>query len=96
MVTPSSRRKYLFIRGAEGAEGETGYLVVLLLDDDSMAVCGFFLTRKAPRSLSQISRESTKSTKMMAEHENNVWNNCEKRYSYIKLLKNTFEWTNLN
>ena len=47
MITPSSRREYLLSGGAEGAGGETSYLAVLLLDDDSMAACGFILDTKS-------------------------------------------------
>ena len=42
-------------------------------------------------SLSEISRDSTKPTKMIAWQENNFWEDYEERYSYIKSLKDTFE-----
>ena len=37
-----------------------------------------------------------KPTKMIAEKETNCWIDCEKCYSSIKLLKDTFEWMNSN
>ena len=70
-----------------------------MLNDDGMAACGFFeifMTRKVQGSLSEVSRESTKPMKMTAEQENNFWKDCGKRYSSIKLLKDIFEWMNLN
>ena len=33
---------------------------------------------------------------MIAEQENNFLKDCEKRYSSIKLMKDAFEWMNLN
>ena len=44
------------------------------LNGDSMAACGFlgiFTTRKVLDSLSEVSRDSTKPKKMIAEQENN-------------------------
>ena len=49
------------------------------------------MTRKVLGSHSEVSRDSTKPTKMIAEQENNVWRDCEKLYFSIKLLKDTFE-----
>ena len=49
------------------------------------------MTRKMLGSLLELSRESTKPMKMIAEQENNFWKDCEKRYSFIKLLKDTFK-----
>ena len=37
--------------------------------------------------LLEVSRDSSKPTKMIAEQENKFWNDCKKRYSSIKLLK---------
>ena len=45
-----------------------------VLNDDSLAACGFlgiFITRKVLGSVSDVSRDSTKPTKMIAEQENN-------------------------
>ena len=64
-----------------------------VLNDDSMAVCGFlgiFMARKVLGSLSEASFDSTRPTKMIAEQENDFWKDCEK-HSPIKLLKDTFE-----
>ena len=33
---------------------------------------------------------------MIAEQESNFWNDCDKRHFSTKLLKNTFQWMNLN
>ena len=60
-----------------------------MLNDDDMAACG--LTRKVLCSLSGVSRDSTKQTKMIAQQENNFWKDCEKCYPSIKLLKDTFK-----
>ena len=46
---------------------------------------------KSARLLSEVSRDSTKPTKMIAEQENNYWKDCGRRYSSIKLLKDTFD-----
>ena len=50
------------------------------------------MTRKVLGSLLEISRDSTKTTKMIAEQEDNFWKDCEKR----KVIKDTFELKNLN
>ena len=42
-------------------------------------------------SLSEVSRDSTKPMKLIAEQENHFWKDCDKRYSSIKLLKDVFE-----
>ena len=47
-------------------------------------------------SQSEISRDSTKPMKTIAEQENNFWKDCEKRYSLIKLLKDTSKRMNLD
>ena len=39
----------------------------------------------------EVSRESTKQTKMIAEQETNFWKACDKRHYSTKLLNNTFE-----
>ena len=64
-----------------------------MLNDDGMAACGLgiFMTRKVLDSLSDVLRDSTKSTQKIAEQKNNFWKDCEKRYSSVKLLKGTFE-----
>ena len=56
-----------------------------------LAACGLeiFMTRKVLGSLSEVSHDSAKPMKMIAKQENNFWKDCEKRYSSIKLLKNT-------
>ena len=59
-----------------------------------MGVCGFlgiFVTREVLSSLSEVSRDSVKLTKMIIERENNFWKDCETLYSFIKLLKDTLE-----
>ena len=59
------------------------------------SACGFleiFMTQKVLESLSKASRDSPKPTKMTAQQENNFWKDCEQLY----LLKDTFEWMNLN
>ena len=64
-----------------------------------MGGCGFlaiFMTQKVLGSLSEVSRGSTKPTNMIAEQEHNFCKNCEKYYSSIKLLKDTFDLMNLN
>ena len=66
----------------------------LMLSDDGMAASSFleiFMTRKVPGSLSEVPCHSAKPTKMVAEQENNRRKNCEKRFSFIKLLKDTFK-----
>ena len=70
-----------------------------MLNDDNVAVRGFLgicMTRKVLGSLSEVLRYSPKPTKMITEQENNFWKDCEKRYSPIKLLKDTFERIKLN
>ena len=65
-----------------------------MLNVDGMATCGFlvvFMTRKVLGSLSEASRDLTKPTKVTGEQEGNFRKDCENRYSFIKLLKNTFE-----
>ena len=65
-----------------------------MLNDDGMAafgLLGIFLTQKVPGSLSVVSRDSSEPTKMIAEQESNFWKVCEKCYSSIKLLKDSFE-----
>ena len=65
-----------------------------MLKDDGMAACGFlgiFITQNALASLSKVSSDSTKSTKMIEEQKNIFRKDCEKLYSSIKLLKDTFE-----
>ena len=60
-----------------------------MLNDDSMATCGFlgiFMTRKVLGSLSEVSRDASKLMKMIADEENNFWTDCVKRYSCIYLL----------
>ena len=60
-----------------------------MLNDDGMAAYGFlgiFMTRNMLGSLSEVSRDSTKPTKMIKEQENNIWKHCEERYSSIRLL----------
>ena len=52
---------------------------------------GMFITRKVLGKLAEVSRDSTKPTKMIAEQENNFWKDCEKRYSSVKSLMDTFE-----
>ena len=49
------------------------------------------MTGKLSGSLSVVSRDSNKPTKMIAEQENNFCKDCEKRYSSIKLLNDTSE-----
>ena len=59
-----------------------------------MAACGvlgIFMTQKVLSSLSEVSRDSTMPTKIIAGQENNFRKDCEKRYSSIKLLKGTSE-----
>ena len=51
-----------------------------MLNDDGMAACcflGIFMTQKVPGSLSEVSRDSTKPTEMIAEQDNNFWKDCE-------------------
>ena len=48
------------------------------------------MTRKVLDSLSEISRDSIKPMKIIGEHKNNFSKDCEKRYSSIELLKDTF------
>ena len=63
-------------------------------NDDGMAACGLLrviMTRKVPGSLSEVSRDSTKQTKMITEHENNFLTDCGKRHSSIKLFYDNFE-----
>ena len=70
-----------------------------MLNDDGMAACGFIgicMTGKVQGSLSEGLRDSTKPIRMIAEQQNNFWKNCEKGYSSIKLLKDTFKLMNLN
>ena len=70
-----------------------------MLNDDAIAVYGFleiFITRKVLGSLSEVSRDSTKPTKMIAKQENNFWKDCKKRLTSIKLLRDSFELMNLN
>ena len=82
-------------RRAEGAGGKNGLIGrISILNDDGIAACGLlgiFTTGKVLGSRSQVSCHSTKSTQMIAEQENNFWKDCEKHYSSIKLLKDTFE-----
>ena len=69
-----------------------------MLNDDGMAACGFlrmFMTRKVVGSLWEVSRDSTKQMKMIAEQQNNFWKDFDKRYSSIKLVIDTFDWMNL-
>ena len=64
------------------------------MNDDGMAACGFLgilMTQKVLGLFWGVSRYSTKPPKMIAEQENNFSKNCEKHYSSIKLLKDTFE-----
>ena len=49
------------------------------------------MTRKVLGLHSEVSHDSTRPTKMTAEHENKFWEDFEKCYSSIKLLKDTFE-----
>ena len=52
------------------------FSVIAVLYDDGMAACGFLgisMTRKVLGSLSEVSRDATKPTKMIAELENNFW-----------------------
>ena len=51
------------------------------------------MTRKVLGSLSEVSRDTNKPIlmRMLAEQENNCWKDCEKRFSSIKLLEDTFE-----
>ena len=70
-----------------------------MLHDDVMAACGILgvsLTRKGVGKLSKVSCNSAKPKKMPAEQEAYSWKDCEKRYSFLKLLKNEFERMNLN
>ena len=65
-----------------------------MLNDVCMAACGLlgiFMTRKVLGSRSEYSREGTKPMKMIEEQETNFWKDCQKRYSSIKMLKDTFE-----
>ena len=48
------------------------------------------MTGRVPGAHSEILHDSTKPTKMTAEQQNNFWKDCEKCYSLIKLLKDTF------
>ena len=54
----------------------------LMLNDEGMAACGFlgiFITPKVLNSLSEVSSDSTKRMRMIAEQENNFWKDYEKR-----------------
>ena len=65
-----------------------------VLNDDNVAACDFLgisMTRKVLGSLSEVSRDSTKPMKMIAEQENNFWKDWKTLYSSVNLLKDTFE-----
>ena len=49
------------------------------------------MTREMLGLLSEVTLDSIKPTKVIAEQENNFWKDCEKSYPSIKLLKDTFE-----
>ena len=60
--------------GTRKQNGLTGHTSVL--NDDGMAICGFFgifMTQKVLGILSEVSRNSSKPTKIITEQENNVW-----------------------
>ena len=64
-----------------------------VLNDDDIAACGLlgiFMTRKVLGSLAEVSPDSTKPKKMIAEQENNFWKDYEKRYSSKKFLEGHF------
>ena len=46
--------------------------------------------------MTEVSRESTKQTKMIAEQESNFRKACDNRHHSTKLLKKTFKLMNLN
>ena len=53
---------------------------VSFLNDDGIAACGFlgiFMIRKVLGSLQEVSRDSTKPTKMITEQENKFWKDCK-------------------
>ena len=50
-----------------------------ILNDDGMVACGFLGHENVLGSLSEVSRDSVKSTKRIAEQENNFWKDCKKR-----------------
>ena len=63
-----------------------------------MAVCGFLgllMTQKMLGSLSELSGDSAKPTKMIAEQKK-FCKDYENGYSFIKLLNDTFDRMNLN
>ena len=49
------------------------------------------MKRKVLGSLSKVSCDSTKPTKMIAWQESDFWEDYEKYYSSIKLLKHIFK-----
>ena len=49
------------------------------------------MTPEVLSSLSDVSSDSTKPTKMIAKQENKFWKDCKKRYSSVKLLKDALE-----
>ena len=64
-------------------------MVTSMLNDHGVAAYGFlgvFMTMKVLGSFSEVSRDSTKPTKMIAEQENNSWKDLQNCYSSIKLL----------
>ena len=62
------------------------------LNDDGMAACGFSRNILDTKNAKFIFRSFTWLNQ--ANENNNFWKDCEKRYSSIKLLKDTFEWMN--
>ena len=61
-----------------------------MLNDDGIAArdfLGILMTRKVLALLSEVSRNSTNRTKMIAEQENNFWKDCGKGCSSTKFLK---------
>ena len=66
-----------------------------ILNNDGMVACGF-LGIKCERFTHRSSSDSVKPTKRIAVRENKFWKDCEKRYFSTKLLRNTFDWMNLN
>ena len=65
----------------------------VLYDDDCMAACGclgIYDMKSAGFTFRSFMR-LIQANKMIAQQENDFWEDCKKRYSSIKLLKHTFE-----
>ena len=67
-----------------------------LIGRTSVLLRNEFMTREVVGLLSEVSCNSVKPTEMIAWQKNIFLEKSWKRHSSIKLLKDTFEWTNSN